>query len=362
MFSGARLTIARQRRKLTGKQLAELSRLTPVTISKAENGHQIDIVTAQKIAAAINYPLGFFYQDQMELIDTDSVSFRSLKKMNAAERDAALAAGALGVELYKWVDARFQLPEVDLLDLSKERNRPEHAARILRQHWGIGDRPISNVLKLVESKGVRVLSLSENTQHVDAYSFWRGGKPYIFLNQIKSAERSIFDTAHELGHLVLHVHAGARNDRGAEMQADKFASAFLMPDHDIKSRIFDVYSTQQLIRAKKRWRVSAMALAHRLRSLDLITEWMYRSLCIELGKMGYRSAEPDGVERERSVVWAKVLAALWSRKMTKAEISSDLYVPLQELENLIFGLAAPTSHEGAKVGLKVVRDDLELTN
>lgn len=359
MFSGVRLTIARQRRKLTGKQLAEISNLTPVTVSKAENGHQVDVTTAEKFAASLDYPLGFFYKDHAELIDSDAVSFRSLKKMNAAERDAALAAGALGIELYRWVDSRFQLPEVDLLDLSKERNRPEHAARILRQHWGLGDKPISNVMKLVESKGIRVLSLSENTQHVDAYSFWRGEKPYIFLNQIKSAERSIFDTAHELAHLVLHVHAGARNDRGAEMQADKFAAAFLMPEHDVKSRIFEVYSSQQLIRAKKRWRVSAMALAHRLRGLDLITEWMYRSLCIELGKMGYRSGEPDGVERERSVVWAKVLTALWSKRLTKAEISSDLYVPLEEIENLIFGLATPGSSERPKNGLRVVGEDIE---
>lgn len=362
MFSGIRLSIARQRRKLTGKQLAEISQLTPVTISKAENGHQIDVSTAEKIAAALNYPLGFFYQDHAEVLDPDAVSFRSLKKMNAAERDAALAAGSIGVELYRWVDDRFQLPKVDLIDLSKERNRPEHAARILRQHWGLGDKPISNVLKLVESKGVRVLSLSENTQHVDAYSFWRGEKPYIFLNQKKSSERSIFDTAHELAHLVLHVHAGSRIDRGAEMQADRFASAFLMPEHDVKSQIFEVYSSHQLIRAKKRWRVSAMALAHRLRDLEMITEWMYRSLCIDLGKMGYRSGEPDSVERERSVVWAKVLAALWSKRMTKAEISSDLYVPLEEIENLIFGLAAPGSTDQPRTPLRIVGSDVEMAD
>ena len=259
IFSSHRLIVARQRRKLSGKELAERAKLTPVTVSKAENGHQVDRATDEKFAEALGYPLEFFYLGTPEVIEADTVSFRSLKKMNAAERDASLAAGALGVELYEWIDTRFDLPQTDLIDLNKERTRPESAARLLRQHWGLGDRPIGNVLKLLESKGVRVLSLSENTRNVDAYSFWRSDRAYIFLNQEKTAERSIFDSAHELGHLVLHHHAGARNDKGAEYQADQFASAFLMPDHDIKNELSSVISPQQIIRAKKRWKVSAMA-------------------------------------------------------------------------------------------------------
>ncbi len=348
-FCSHRLTIARQRRKLTGKELADLAGLTPVTVSKAENGHQVELETAKRLARALDFPLNFFYLQSPELVDSETVSFRSLKKMSAAERDASLAAGSLGIELYAWIESRFDLPEADLIDLNKERSRPENAARLLRQHWGLGDRPIGNMLKLLESKGVRVLSLSENTLNVDAYSFWRGRHPYIFLNQEKSAERSIFDSAHELGHLVLHHHAGARNDKGAEFQADRFASAFLMPEHDVKNELSDVVSPQQLIRAKKRWRVSAMALAYRLHSLKLLSDWNYRAFCIELGKLGYRSGEPDSVERETSVVLAKVLTALWSRRFTKAEIANDLAVPIEEIETLIFRLAGPEPvHPGSK--------------
>jgi len=353
-FSSHRLMLARQRRKLTGKQLADLAGLTPVTISKAENGHQVEPATAEKIASALGYPLDFFFLDTPEVIEADTVSFRSLKKMNAAERDASLAAGALGIELYEWIDRRFDLPATDLIDLNKERSRPESAARLLRQHWGLGDRPIGNILRLLESKGVRVLSLSENTRNVDAYSFWRGDRAYVFLNQEKTAERSIFDSAHELGHLVLHHHAGAQNDKSAECQADQFASAFLMPEHDIKNELPNVASPQQIIRAKKRWKVSAMALTYRLHTLNLLTDWTYRSFCIELGKLGYRSGEPEGVERETSIVLAKVLAALWTKRLTKAEIAKDLAVPLEEIETLIFKLAGPVPSSMPTVGLSLV--------
>lgn len=354
-FSAHRLSIARQRRKLTGKELAELAGLTPVTVSKAENGHQVEAGTAERFAKVLGFPLEFFYLDDPEMVEADTVSFRSLKKMSAAERDASLAAGSLGIELYEWIETRFDLPEADLIDLNKERSRPESAARLLRQHWGLGDRPIGNMLRLLESKGVRVLSLSENTRNVDAYSFWRGDHPYIFLNQEKSAERSIFDSAHELGHLVLHHHAGARNDKGAEFQADQFASAFLMPEHDIKNELSDVTSPQQIIRAKKRWRVSAMALAYRLHSLRLLSDWSYRSICIELGRQGYRSGEPQGVEREASVVLAKVLTALWTKRLTKSEIARELAVPVEELETLLFKLAGPSAPVGSPKALELVQ-------
>lgn len=338
-FSGERLRVARQRRKLSGKQLAEKAGLTAVTVSKAENGHQVQDDTARLLANALQYPLGFFYLDAPEVIHADTVSFRSLAKMGAADRDASLAAGSLGVALYDWVDDQFHLPTPDLIDLSKERNRPAYAARLLRQHWGLGDRPVGNMLALMESKGIRALSLSENTMDVDAYSFWRSDTPYVFLNQKKTPERSIFDCAHELAHLVMHHHAGAKGEKGAEYQADAFASAFLMPEADIKSEARGVTTVRQILRLKHRWRVSAMALVFRLHKLGMITEWTYKSMCIELGQLGYRRAEPDGIERETSVVWQKVLTALWSRKITKHDIAEELRIPLSELEALIFGLA-----------------------
>ncbi len=73
-----------------------------------------------------------------------------------------------------------------------------------------------------------------------------------------------------------------------------------------------------------------MALVYRLHSLKLVSDWNYRAFCIELGKLGYRSGEPDGVERETSTVLAKVLAALWTKRLTKAEIARDLAVLLRK--------------------------------
>jgi Zn-dependent peptidase ImmA (M78 family) len=308
-----------------------------------ENGHQPDDLTVDKLAIALGYPRAFFFMDKPEVLEPIAVSFRSLKKMKAAERHASLAAASNGIALYQWIDARFDLPVPDLIDLSREHARPEVAARLLRQHWSLGDRPIGNILRLFESKGIRVLSLSENTDNVDAFSFWHADYPYIFLNQKKTAERSNFDAAHELGHLVLHFHAQAESMPidDAERQANLFASAFLMPDADLKSVLSHIYSSSQIIKMKVRWKVSALALATRLHQIGMLSEWNYRSILIELGQRGFRTGEPLGVEREASTLLGKVFAALWAKGITRNEIASDLNLPWDEVEALVFGLTGP---------------------
>ena len=356
MFSAERLKIARYRRKLSGKGLAELAGMTAVTVSKVENGHQPDEDTVVKLVDALAFPREFFFMDNPEVLEAREVSFRSLKKMSAAERNASLAAGTLGISFYEWIEERFNLPQPDLIDLSKERERPDVAARLLRQHWGLGDRPIGNLLKLYEAKGIRVLSLSENTRNVDAYSFWHSDSPYMFLNQQKTAERSNFDSAHELAHLVLHFHVDAATapTEDAEKQADQFASAFLMPEADIKGTLGHIYSASQIIKAKVRWKTSAMALATRLHHLGMLTEWNYRSIIIELGRRGYRKGEPIGVEREHSIILEKVLRALWSQGLTKSGIADELNIPWVEVETLVFDLAGKLQNPPVGQHLRVV--------
>src|SRR5438477_10836433 len=118
--------------------------------------------------------------------------------MSAKERHAAITAGNLGMQLSDWVEGEFRLPKTNLPDLSYEAD-PEAAARMLRAFCGLGEKSISNVIALLEVNGIIVFSLSENTAAVNAFSFWRNDRPFIFLNNYKTAENSIYDSAHELG-------------------------------------------------------------------------------------------------------------------------------------------------------------------
>ena len=337
-------------------ELAKASGVSEVTISRlTKSKTEPDKATVSALAKALKYPLTFFYLDDLEELTKDEVSFRSLSRMPAADRDAAIAAGSLGMALSDWIDERFNLPEVDVPDFREA--APEEAATLLRQHWKLGERPVKNILKLLESKGVKVLSLCENTRNVDAFSFWRGDHAFVFLNTLKTAEHSVFDAAHELGHLIMHRHSSLSASKQAEIEANCFASAFLMPSSDIIARTPRRISVDGIIKAKLRWRVSAMALAHRLHALDRISDWQYRAICIELSQRGYRSAEPEGIERETSVVLQRVFEQLWKEKITKKEVATELNIPLDELECLVFDLIGQVknSQPSKNIGLKLVK-------
>jgi Zn-dependent peptidase ImmA (M78 family)/DNA-binding XRE family transcriptional regulator len=338
-FNPNRLILARKRRRLTSKELADLIGVSPVTVSRLESANNPpDPATVDAFVRVLRFPREFFYGDDIDELTKEAASFRGMTTMTARERESALSAGQLAYLLSDYVAARFNLPAPDLLDLSHERD-PAGAARTLRQQWGLGEQPVGNMIKLLESKGVRVFSLVENTKTVDAFSCWRNGIPYVFLNTFKTTERSRLDAAHELAHLTLHKHGGPQQGREAEMEANSFASSFLMPRADVVSRITSVRILDQLIVAKKRWGVSVAALAYRLHKLSILSDWQYRTFCIQINQRGFNTSEPNGLPPEESVVWKKVFTQLWSDKVSKNQVAASLNLPADEIENLVFGLA-----------------------
>jgi Zn-dependent peptidase ImmA (M78 family) len=304
--------------------------------------------TIDRIARATKYPKEFFFSDNdIELPQADGVSFRSMTRMTARQRDAAIAAGAIAYLLSDWLETEFDLPDVDLPDMTE--NTPETAALSLRQYWGFGEQPIKNMIHLLESKGVRVFSLAENAVEVDAYSVWRGRRPCVFINTGKSAERRRFDAAHELGHLVLHKQAAPIGIE-AEKEANGFASAFLMPAASMKA-LSRVTTIDRLIQVKQKWIVSVVALAYRLHELRLMSDWNYHMLCVEISRRHYRKQEPSGAKNETSQVWQKVFAELRKDGRGVQYLADRLLVPSDEVVKLVFGLVTvglPSMSNGGK--------------
>ncbi len=353
MYSPDRVELVRRRLGLTKSGFAEQLGVDRKTIRRFEAGdYELPEHVQKKLLNLSGYPEGFFLKPPPEYPDATGVSFRSLRSLTAGAREAARAAGVIAFEFDDWVTSRYDLPHHDLIvdrDLS-----PAEAAMRLRASWGIGNRPIGNLLNLLEAHGVRVFSLVEETRHLDAYSLWRNDQPYIFLNTLKTAERSRFDAAHELGHLVLHRHTGSSHPK-AESEADSFASAFLMPPDDLIAEIPWVRSLRDIIEKKRRWGVSAAALAYTLHKLGRITDWHYRGYCIELGKFG-KNLEPNGMEREVSQVWTKILRDLWTLGMPLSRIANKISVPESELNSLLFGIAAHVKEDiSNKFTLHVVK-------
>lgn len=336
-FNPSRLKLARTRRQLTFKALAEKVRLTPRMVSEYEKEYCTSVppqATIEAFASALNYPETFFLDDDpIEEVSKDIVSFRSLKSMKAAQEHAAIGAGQLGVLINNFFEQRFTMLEPNLPDFRGV--EPEIAAQALREEWGIGVSSIGNMIHLLEKNGVRVFSLAENTQDVDAFSFWKGGTPFVFLNTQKSAERSRFDAAHELAHLVLHKH-GTPQGRDAEAEADRFASSLLMPRSTILPYKGRNITIESILRLKHNWRVSAFALIVQMKNTGVLSEWQYKSLVITASKLGLRTKEIDGIQREDSHVIKRIFEVWKQEGFTLVDFANVLSLPVDEISGLLF--------------------------
>jgi len=210
------------------------------------------------------------------------------------------------------------------------------------------------LVDLLELKGVRVFSLPEEVRDIDAFSFWRGDVPYIFLNTSKSSEHSRMDAGHELGHLVLHSSHGVPRGREEEREAQHFGAAFLMPRGSVIAGAPRSANVRDLIIAKHRWGVAVASLVYRMHQLGLLTDWQYRSLFIEMSASGYRQDEPSPIAHEASQVLAKVFSMLRADGLRRQDIARQLSIPVQELNKLVFGLVM-TGMEGKGLGVKTDR-------
>lgn len=329
-----RIGLARSRRGLTKSDLARQLRVTPRTITRYETG-EAPPSAALELSRVLLFPVEFFQKPGVPEIDVSRVNFRAARRASARVRAAAVAAGALGIEVDRWITERFTLPPVNVPLYSGE--RPALAARLLRAEWALGTKPLPNAVQLAESRGVRVYTLPTIAEEVDAYSSWQGSVPFVFLSRRRTPERMRFDVAHELGHLVLHPAMGC-DDATQEREADAFASEFLMPADAIPEYLRSNPSVADLLQVRTQFKVSAMAIAYAAHKAGQLSDWSYRQVCIELSGKGFRSSEPGGMPvHEMSRVFPQILKREGSRA-TVQQISDDLAVPVAEVRALTFGV------------------------
>lgn len=341
----SRIRLARERR---GMSKVTLSAQLGVT-TRALQTYETDGAPrsrAHDLASALGVSPQFFDRPERQAISVEQGFFRARRRATAAQLGAARAAASIGIELYEWISERFTLPATELPDLDHQ--LPEDAAATLRSIWGRNEEPLPNLVQLSEAHGVRVLSLPADADTVDAFSLWLDGTPYVFLSTAKTAERTRFDLAHELGHLIMHsrlpVGPAEHEPHGPtiEREADSFASALLMPRRDVLAYSGREPAAPQILQLRSYYRVSAMTATRRLYELGRLTEWGYRQNCVQLAQRGFRSGEPGGIARERSRVFSTVFPALRGRGVSTRNVCDHLGITSQELHDLTFGQVTTT--------------------
>ena len=171
-------------------------------------------------------------------------------------------------------------------------------AEELRKEWGLDvETPIDDMTKALENAGAIVTYFNELSDKVDAFSISRNRPLVIRNNEKYNGCRLRFDLAHECGHLVLHKCSDNAEDiELKEEQANRFASAFLLPRKGFFQEFYSVFAGIninwcKMAELKKRWKVSFASMVHRAYDLNLINAVKYRNAYIYLRKSGQSKIE-----------------------------------------------------------------------
>lgn len=377
-FNGSRLREGRIYRGLTITDLADELGVSKQMISKYENDKAIPTLDSlMLITNVLKFPKEYFYETSVE-VKTGSTYFRSLlttgKKEREMQYDRVKYLTIIRALLEEYVD----FPELDVPDFSEQDfGSVEEVAEKLREYWSLGDKPIKDIIYLLETKGFVISSLILGKKTIDAFGSQHTieGKQYYSIvlgNDKKSFYRRQFDVAHELGHKVLHDPYLNIDDlskeefKQIEQEANDFAAAFLLPREsflrDVSIHPNDLMYYKLL---KKKWCVSIGAMVMRAYKLGAINEGTYQYMQRSISHKGWRTKEPlDDVKDLREPVSMKQAIELliendyisgdaFMQKLSKHYGLSLLREEVEELLGLEEGyLKTEVSYTGNIVSLK----------
>lgn len=179
---------------------------------------------------------------------------------------------------------------------------PEECASYIRKEWGLSDRPIEDMMSLLEQKGFVGAFLADENSEVRSFggSVTVDGREYYILMEEAwtSFYRQQFSLAHELGHWLMHRDMNPETlslmlHKQVEDEANEFAAAFLLP----KSRF--IYSMgdnstdlEHYRKLKREWGVSILLMVMRAKQLNIIDSVEYSSLLQQFEARGWNKGEP----------------------------------------------------------------------
>lgn len=369
-FIGSNLRTARLFHGYSQQELGEHVGCSKQFISRVESGVDVPTpaLTTRFCETLAVLPEFFAAADPMPIVD-EQCHFRKQLTTKVALHQAARARGEFLKRMVNVMEENLELPPYDFEEASNtSADAIEKAADHARTHWGLGFGPIQNVTRVAENAGAVVMPIGGLAAEIDAISF-ATRRPVIAMNMdSRSACRARFGVAHEMGHLCLHIGVQT-GDRATESQANRFASAFLMPRRYFiqecraalrGSRL----SWQALADIKLRWGVSKAAILYRGRQLGAFSEDQYRSGVIGLTRRGEAKAEveDDQIPMERPELIADSMQVLReSFGISFGSLAKAMSVQTQLLMDLLAARFDPAETAkmsgGNVVSLTAARDE-----
>ena len=295
-FNGSNLRTLRLFRNKTLDDLAGPLGVSKQLVSRWEKndsapGYQHTNALAKELGVNSSY----FENVNIKRLEEYQFHFRKLRTTRVKTKDHVIALGEIFRQLAEFLDAHLELPEYDFptIECSSDADI-ERAAEFCRRHWALGLGPIENVTRVAENAGALVTDFTGVGKEIDALSI-ATQRPIIVRNSAKeSPGRLRFDLSHEIGHFVMHE-GRLTGDKFTEGQANRFASAFLLPrstfinEFPVSNRI----NWRRISEIKQTFKVSKAAILYRAKQLDLLSDQQYTGAIIRLKKHEGRNERDD---------------------------------------------------------------------
>jgi len=301
-FIGSNLRLIRLFHDLSLTDLGERVGVSKQYLSRLETGAEPVSAQLETVLADTLHVLPEFFREvDANPIADEQCHFRRQLTTKVAQRQVARARGEVLKRLVGVLDEHVELPRYQVSAMDAETNEAiEKAAEAFRGQFGLGFGPLSNVTRIAENAGAVVMRVHGLAHEIDAISF-ATKRPLIALNDDgRSACRERFGVAHELGHFSIHLGV-LTGDKLTEAQANRFASALLMPRAAFASECGLALRGSRLnwsglSELKLRWGVSKAAIIFRARQLGVLTDDQARSGYVGLNRHGEALKESeDGV-------------------------------------------------------------------
>lgn len=292
-------------RKMAGLSLQELAdkvenSITKQSLSKYELGQMLP--SNETLAILTNIlkvkPDYFFSTQETEF---GPISFRKKNSLSKKSEEAIIEKAKnyveriLELENLLGIDNTFANP---LTAEIKSYLDVEKAAYELRKEWELGAGPISNVVEILELKGIKVY-LIEEVDEIDGFAvFTKQGIPIVVVNtKNRAIERIRFTIIHELAHLLLKfVDTILADEKYVERLCHHFSSCFLIPSKMLVKMIGGMKRTyisiNELISIKELFGISIAAIIHRLQRHEVITSVYYKKWNVYMNNNYGKDREP----------------------------------------------------------------------
>ena len=156
------------------------------------------------------------------------------------------------------------------------------AADRLREVWRCGSGPLPAVLRLMERKGIKILSTELPDGILGLSTFADESHPLIVVDmrpQKTTIERLRFTACHELAHILLHF----SDDCNVEKMCNKFANFFLFPKQtfieEMEAEHRNQLTLEEMIDLRELYGISIAAQVHAAWDLRMISrehyDWWY---------------------------------------------------------------------------------------